>query len=538
MARAEVTTIGKYQVLERISTGDVAEIFKARLEGIAGFRRTFAIKRIRPHLAKDESYTQMIEEEARVAGLLSHGNIVQLLDLGRDAGALYLVMEHVDGWDLGAVLAAAEIREAPIPVEHVITIGTSILKALEYAHQREVLRDGETVPLRLIHRDVSPSNILLSRAGDVKLTDFGIARASLKLMQTRPELLARTFDYMSPEAARGRDLTQAADLFSLAVVLYECLTLQHPFRKEGEMATLEAIQSGAFTPLDTLRPELPADLVTLLHGALAVDPAERPASATAFKDGLIGVELGLGEGTARMGLAPYLRELFPDPVEDVAPRSRPLDVAQLPGPELEELPADAEHTVPARYADFGDEDAQTVVVGLDGAQGGEDVLVDEDGATVVNPDLVKQLERLRGVADKPAPEPSSDATRVRRGGAEGSGNESAALLSGLVSGGLALVIGVLLGAVLTVAYVRAGGMLVNPPQLDIRSDPGVRMEVSVDGQVAAAGPQQLAPGVHPIKVAVDGATPWEFDLELQEGEFRVMVITSHQASPPPPAPPR
>ena len=186
VAKPEVSTIGKYRVLERIATGDLAEIYKARLEGIAGFRRLFAIKRVRPHLARLDTYAAMIEEESRIAGLLSHGNIVQLLDLGREDGVLYLVMEYVDGWDLGKVLERCKELEEPAPMDQAVWIGLQLLKGLEYAHNREVIRNGEKVGLDLVHRDVSPSNILLSRQGDVKLTDFGIARASLKMMQTHP----------------------------------------------------------------------------------------------------------------------------------------------------------------------------------------------------------------------------------------------------------------------------------------------------------------------------------------------------------------
>jgi serine/threonine-protein kinase len=536
-----VSTIGKYQVLERISTGDVAEIFKARLEGIAGFRRLFAIKRIRPHLARNDAYTQFIEEEARIAGLLSHSNIVQLLDLGRDAGVLYLVMEFVDGWDLGRVLEASRARGTPMPVAHACSLAASLLKALEYAHQREVMRDGETVPLRLIHRDVSPSNILLSKLGEVKLTDFGIARASLKMMQTRPDLLRRTFDYMSPEAARGGELTQSADLFAVGLVLYECLTLVHPFRRDGEMATLEAIQAGTHEPLADLCPAAPPELCALVESSLAVDPAHRPASATAFKDALLGVLIGSGEVFTQENMAAWLGELLASSSEDPPVRSRPMAVAMLPGEDLPDLPAEADATGPARLSDVDDDDVHTVVVGQMPALKPLVMPVpEEEGATVVNPELAARLEAIRkgqgGVA--PAAESGPDQTRVRNLPAPkpALADAGSAWVAGVVSGGLALVIGGLIGAVATVAYVRSGGMMVNPPLLDIRTDPGVKMEVQVDGVPANSGAQRLEPGKHPVRVSVAGASAWEFDLELQSGEYRVMVITAHQASTPTPVP--
>jgi serine/threonine protein kinase len=545
VAKPEVTTIGKYQVLDCIAQGDLAEIYKARLDGIAGFRRMFAIKRVRPHLAHLDTYAEMIEEEARIAGLLSHSNIVQLLDLGRENGVLYLVMELVDGWDLGAVLDKARERGQPLPVAHVAWIGQQLLKGLEYAHQREVIRDGERVSLALVHRDVSPSNVLLSRQGEVKLTDFGIARASLKMMQTHPDLVKRRFDYMSPEQARGGDITQAADLFGTAIVLYECLTLQHPFRREGEFATLEAIRDGAFTPLPELRDDLPEVLVEVIHAGLNPKVDKRPANATAFKEKLAQVQALSDEVFTQETLAAWLGELLGEPErKPVGPTLHAADDDEGADDELPDLPATPDPTQPSPLTFDGrqpmDEEAHTVVMSRLDLPAWEA----EEGATVVNRDVAARLAALRRDKDgKPTPAPAApakssfeqeEATRVRPNlvrelleEPQVRENPGSAWLTGVLAAGLMLMVGALLGAVLTVAYGRSGGMMINPPMLDVRSAPDVPMQVTVDG-APISGPRRLAAGQHRLKVDMAGAQPWEVDLTLEAGEYRLMMIEAHQ----------
>jgi len=284
VAKGTPGKLGKYHIVERLATGDLAEVFKARVKGVGGFQRYFAVKRIQPHLARVPAYVELLEEEARIAGLLNHGNIVQLLDLGRDDNGLFLVMEFVDGWDLDTILHAAREADRPLPIPHALWIAIHLLKALEYAHQREVIRDGKAVDIRFVHRDVSPSNVLLSRQGDVKLTDFGIARASLKMMQTHPDLVARRFDYLSPEQARSGDITQSVDIYGVGLLLYECLTLLHPFRRGGDLETLEAIRDGEFMPLRDVRPDVSSTLARIVSSALSTDPEARPEHARSFRD--------------------------------------------------------------------------------------------------------------------------------------------------------------------------------------------------------------------------------------------------------------
>lgn len=348
MAKSAVQTFGKYQILERIATGGMAEIYKARLEGIGGFQRTFAIKRILPHLSQNAEYVAMLVDEAKVAGLLSHANIVQILDLGQVDGVWYIAMEYVHGPDLGAVLRRCRSKGIQLPVPHTVFAAIELLKGLEYAHNRQVMRGGRPVPLNIIHRDVSPPNVLLSMQGEVKLTDFGIARASHKALETATGVIKGRFEYMSPEQASGsKDLDQRSDLFSVGVVLYEMLTGVHPFRGESEFATIDRIRTGRYEPASVVNPGVPFTLETIVDRALRVDRGERYPDATAFKEALDKFFHDAGFIFTHHSLAAYVRGLFPELAEGEA---RPLPEAPAYVPDRDE-----DLLAPSEFAD--DEDS-------------------------------------------------------------------------------------------------------------------------------------------------------------------------------------
>jgi len=325
VADPAIQSFGKYQILERIATGGTAEIYKARLEGIGGFQRTFAIKRILPNLSQNSEYIAMLVDEAKVAGLLSHANIVQILDLGQVDGIWYIAMEYVHGRDLGGVLRAAHSQSVPLPVPHTVFIAIELLKGLEYAHQRQVMRGGQPVALHIIHRDVSPQNVLMSFQGEVKLTDFGIARASMKVMDTATGGVQGRFDYMSPEQAIGElELDQRSDLFSVGVVLYEMLTGHHPFRVDNDMETVERVRAGEYVPVSQHNTDVPFTLETIVDRALRVDRSERYPSATAFKEALDKFFHDAGFIFTHATLASYVRSLYPE--------SSPRGTRSGPGP--------------------------------------------------------------------------------------------------------------------------------------------------------------------------------------------------------------
>ncbi len=312
MQAVPTQTFGKYEILEKIASGATAEIYKARMEGIGGFARSFAIKRIRPELSRNRDYIESLVDEAKIAGLLSHANIVQILDLGEVDGLYFLAMEYVDGRDLGSVLSRCRQKGITLPVPHAVFGCIEMLKGLEYAHQRQIMRANRPVPLNVIHRDISPSNVLVSFQGEVKLTDFGIAKANVKAMATVPGVVRGRFDYMSPEQAAGGDLDQRSDIFSAGALLYEMVCGVHPFRKPGDVDTLEAIKQGRYEPPSFANPDVPYGLEIIIDQAMAKDPEERFHSSTAFKEALSNFFHDAGFIFTHSTLAAFLKGLFPE----------------------------------------------------------------------------------------------------------------------------------------------------------------------------------------------------------------------------------
>jgi len=333
-SHATPTRVGKYRILRRVAVGGTAEIYEARLDGIGGFQRTFAIKRILPHLSERPEFVDMLVEEAKIAGLLSHANIVQIMDLGQEAGACFIAMEYVRGPDLGQVLARCAQKGITLPVPHAAFVCIEMLKALEYAHTRQVVRNGRLVPLDIVHRDISPANILLSLQGEVKLTDFGIAKASVNALQTVSGVIKGRFDYMSPEQSAGDPVDPRTDLFATGVVLYQMLTGRHPFTQRSEPATLDAIRSGDFAPPSTLNADIPPALEHIVNKALAVLPDERWSDATAMKDALDRFFHESGFLFTHTTLAAFLKGLFPELAPPPSTTAADLDVTRpIPAPD-------------------------------------------------------------------------------------------------------------------------------------------------------------------------------------------------------------
>jgi serine/threonine protein kinase len=343
---ATIEHFGKYQILERVAQGGMAEIFKARMEGIGGFNRLFAIKRVLPGLSNNREYIDLLVDEAKVAGLLSHANIVQILDLGQVKGQYYVAMEYVHGRDLGRVQARAKERGITLPVPHSVFILIEVLKGLEYAHNRQILRGNTPVPLNIVHRDISPSNVLLSFQGEVKLTDFGIAKASVKALETVSGVIKGKFDYMSPEQASAKEVDQRTDLFAAGVLLYEMLCGAHPYRAGGDLKTIAAIRAGEYQPPTFVNPDVPYSLEVILDRALAHDPDERFQTATEFKDALARFFHDAGFIFSHSTLAAYLKGLFPEgaasrkkaprgvPLKDQETRPIPIPAQRQPAPAM------------------------------------------------------------------------------------------------------------------------------------------------------------------------------------------------------------
>jgi serine/threonine protein kinase len=302
------TLFGKYQLMERLGRGGMAEVWKARITGPAGFSRTLVIKRILPHLVEDEHFVQMFVAEARLSARLNHTNIVQVFELGDVEGEFYLAMEYVHGRDLVNTVRAQLLRGMPMPGMAAFAV-REVCRALAYAHG---LTDDQGQPLRLIHRDVSPSNVMISFDGAVKLLDFGIAKALADANENKTVTgtLKGKFGYMSPEQVEGKDIDHRADLFAAGVVLHEVLTGKRLFKGGSDLQTIAMVRDAKVEPPSASNPSVPPELDAICLKALARDPDDRWRGCDEMAAALDEVVHQLKWGAERM--ASTLRELFPD----------------------------------------------------------------------------------------------------------------------------------------------------------------------------------------------------------------------------------
>ncbi len=262
----------RYELLDRIGVGGMAEIFRGKAVAAGGFEKPVAIKRILPHLSQDRRFVELLIAEAKVLSLLKHRNIVQIFDVGLgDDGQYFLVMEFVDGKDLGAVQRALEQKRRRVPFDIVLHIGAEICEALEHAHTS---RGPDGKPMVLVHRDVSPSNVLLSRAGEVKLTDFGIAKRA-ESDATQGGAVRGKFAYISPEQARNEQLDPRSDVFSVGILLWELICNRRLFSGLDDMAALRAVRDPNVPRPTDVDGRLPPEIDQILMMALARDKSRR-----------------------------------------------------------------------------------------------------------------------------------------------------------------------------------------------------------------------------------------------------------------------
>jgi serine/threonine protein kinase len=222
---------GKYLLLERINVGGMAEVFIAKAFGVEGFERILAIKKILPTMAEDEEFITMFIDEARISVQLNHANVVHIHELGKHDETFYIAMEYVAGRDLRTILERYRRHKEIMPTAQAVFIASKICEGLDYAHRR---KDARGQDLDIIHRDVSPQNILISYEGEVKIIDFGIAKAANRSQKTQAGILKGKFGYMSPEQVRGLPIDRRADVFAVGVILYEMLTGEKLFVGESD----------------------------------------------------------------------------------------------------------------------------------------------------------------------------------------------------------------------------------------------------------------------------------------------------------------
>ena len=274
---------GKYALEKRIAAGGMAEIFFARLDGAAGFEKPVVLKRILPENAADQDFIAMFTDEARLAAKLQHPNIVQVFEFGETDGSFFMAMEYIEGVDLGVLLRKMHARGHRMSIECAVTMVTSALKALQYAHDK---RDNG-LPLAIVHRDVSPSNILVSREGFIKLTDFGIAKASLRAFQTKTGVLKGKLAYMSPEQAKREAVDKRADIYATGLVAFELFAGRRAYDAEYEEDVFKLAVEAKVPSITALVPDFPIDVAAVVAKALAPKPTDRFAECADFANALV-----------------------------------------------------------------------------------------------------------------------------------------------------------------------------------------------------------------------------------------------------------
>ena len=303
---------GPYRLIRQIAVGGMAEIHLAKTAGIAGFEKYVALKMIHPNFAEDDQFIQMLVDEAKIAVQLTHGNIAQTFDLGRVGETYYITMEYVDGADLYKILRRASERDLEMPLDVCAFVGKEISSALDHAHRK---RDHVGKSLGIVHRDVSPQNVLVSYAGEVKLVDFGIAKATMKARQTAVGVIKGKYYYMSPEQAWGDPIDHRSDIFSAGIVLYEMITGQMLYLEEDLHKLLEMARSANIAPPSKLRRGVPPQLDRIVMHALAKVPGERYQSGGEFANDLERFLHAYSPVFTTSKLSALLREVVGDPLQ-------------------------------------------------------------------------------------------------------------------------------------------------------------------------------------------------------------------------------
>ena len=312
---------GRYTLVEVLGVGGMAEVYLARQRAVVGSEKMVVLKRILPHLAHDSQFIEMFLQEARLAARIRHPNVVQIFDVGQAQRSYYMAMEYVQGWDLSRILQFAAKLRRPFPLHLAARICAEVASALEAAHGA---LDHRGNPAPILHRDVSPHNILLSREGAVKLTDFGIAKALDNGRLTPTTTLKGKLAYMAPEVVLGFTAVDTrADIFSLGIVFYELITLEKMFRRASDYATIYALLHDRIPVLSEQRRDVPEQLDRIGLRALARDPDQRYPSARAFAEDLHAFIAETAPGNSAVTLAEHLAQLITDVANVRGDRSDP-----------------------------------------------------------------------------------------------------------------------------------------------------------------------------------------------------------------------
>jgi len=513
------TPFGKYILLERISVGGMAEVFKGRTFGIEGFARYVAIKRILPHLAEDSRFVDMFIDEAKMAVQLNHANIAQVIELGREQNDHFIAMEYVAGKDLLALFHHLRKSRQRMPVHLVAFIGHQVAEGLDYAHRK---RGADGRPLGLVHRDVSPQNVLISYDGAVKLIDFGIAKIRKQTDEsTKAGVLKGKFGYMSPELIEAQTVDARSDIFSLGVVLWELACSERLFTGDNEFVTLERVRLAEVDPPSRRNSAVPPELDRILLRALARSPEDRYQSGAELADDLARFLHSQGFSPSTKELGTWIRTEF---AHDLAEERRKAQVharttlsadgrvveaqedeepTALWQPDADTADAWARATAPPEH----EEEVPDPLAALTGAPLRAPRQAPPLGERPTEPRPISPPRR------DPDPVPISQRPTEQRSRIE----PPAAPHRSRVALILAVVVGVLATAAAAWWLMRSPGA-----GLRVRVNPSESLIIRLNGEaIGTASPLErtgLPPGKATLEISREGFEPWQTTVVLEDGE--------------------
>jgi len=348
---------GKYTLLRVLAKGGMAELFLAIQKSVAGFEKLIVIKRILPSMNQDKAFIDMLLHEARIAATLSHPNIVQIFDVGQAEGLYFIAMEHVHGEDIRSVVRGMKVKGVPeFPLEHALAIAMGMCAGLSYAHEK---RDLDGTELNIVHRDISPQNVVITFSGDVKIVDFGIAKSDTKMhTETRSGKLKGKVPYMSPEQARGEPIDARSDIFATGVMLFELTTGKRLFKGSSEFETLKLICEREYPKPSQVRPGYPPELERIVMKALMKDKSERYQSTREMQSDVEAFARNNRIAVSNIALSQFMQMLFEDKLQsqkeellqgkqlaDIIEQQNPTDSSVDMSQALLSTPA-ATHTLP------------------------------------------------------------------------------------------------------------------------------------------------------------------------------------------------
>jgi eukaryotic-like serine/threonine-protein kinase len=344
---------GKYRIIAHLATGGMAEIFLASQSSLAGFEKLVVVKRILSHLAQEEHFVQMFLDEAKIAAVLNHPNVVQIFDLGKINNQYFIAMEYLSGESLSLLVKTCRQKKLPFPPELAAGI---IMQAAEGLHHAHTMTGHDGKPMNIVHRDVSPQNIFVLYDGGVKVVDFGIAHAAMRSSHTRTGTLKGKFSYMSPEQIQGEALDGRSDVFALGIVLWECLTARKLFRQENDLKLLQSITLEDAPSPRVIAPSVPLALEQITMKALARKREDRFQSASELRTALAGYLKSVAVEADTMAISRYMHGIFTD---RIAEKRRLIEAAEKVDINLDETlfedlsqpHSDTEHSIPRSTPD-------------------------------------------------------------------------------------------------------------------------------------------------------------------------------------------